>query len=62
MLELITTESASVAVAKMKAAAEEACKATGVASTGMTMLGTVGKKPRRHQILQPIHCKPAKKR
>jgi hypothetical protein len=59
MLELITNESADIAATKMKAAAEEACAATKVASTGMVIVETVGKKPKQHQILQPVRCKPA---
>ena len=57
MLELITTESAKEAYKKIRAAAAEACNATGVASMGMAIVGTVSKKPERNQILQPITCK-----
>jgi hypothetical protein len=59
MLELITTESAGAAYKKIQAAAAEACKATGVASMGMIIGGTVSRKPERNQILQPVQCKPA---
>ncbi|NYT40088.1 hypothetical protein HZY97_04925 [Sphingomonas sp. R-74633] len=60
MIEILTVESAAVAAEKMQAASAEACKATGVASVGMTIVGTARKTkktPARNQILQFVNCK-----
>jgi hypothetical protein len=60
MIEVLTTESAEIAAEKMKAATAEACKDTGVAKIGMTIVGgsrKTKKAPAKNQILQFVTCK-----
>ena len=60
MIEVLTTESPAIAAEKINAAAAEACKDSGVAGIGMTIVGgtrKTKKAPAKNQILQFVTCK-----
>ena len=60
-LALTTTEKADVTAAKMKAAAEEACRETGIAFQSGVILEMLREKPLRARLSQSVTCKPAPK-
>lgn len=59
-LVLTTTENAKSAATKMKAAMDDACRDTGIASRSAVFLAMLGEKPLRAQLMQTVTCKAIK--
>lgn len=60
-LALTTTEKADAAAAKMKAAAQDACRATGIAFQSSVILEMLREKPLRARLSQSVTCRSAPK-